>query len=44
VKLLVGSLADSPFVARIDQEEFDNAQPGVLRFDFVVTVDAAQEL
>jgi type IV pilus assembly protein PilM len=39
VKTLLAGLAESRFVRRVENERFDNTQPGILRFDFVLTVD-----
>ena len=36
LKLLLASIADSPFVAAVENEHFDSNQPGILRFDFVL--------
>ena len=36
VKTLLGSLGDSPFVAAVESEHFDNNQAGILRFDCVL--------
>jgi len=36
VKTLLGSFGDSPFVAAVENEHFDNDQPGILRFDCVL--------
>ncbi len=36
VKTLLASLADSPFVAAVEAERFDNSQPGILKFDCVL--------
>ena len=38
VKMLIARFAESPFVASVTQERFDNSQPGILRFDFTLTV------
>ena len=39
VKTLLTGLADSRFVTGVESERFDNTQPGILRFDFVLAVD-----
>jgi type IV pilus assembly protein PilM len=39
VKSLLGSLGGLPFIARVEDEKFDSAQTGVLRFSFVLAVD-----
>ncbi len=44
VKALLASIVDSPFVAAIEGERFDNAQPGILKFDFVLVADPARPL
>jgi type IV pilus assembly protein PilM len=38
VKRLVASIRESEFVAVVEQERFDNTQPGILRFDFTLVV------
>ncbi|MEO6006391.1 MAG: pilus assembly protein PilM [Opitutus sp.] len=44
VKLLIAHFADSPFVASVAQERFDNSQPGILRFDFTLIVGSNSTL
>lgn len=44
VKTLLARLVDSPFVAAVESERFDHAQPGVLKFDFVLVADPARPL
>jgi type IV pilus assembly protein PilM len=44
VKDLLTGLVELPAVSAVDEERFDNSQPGILRFDFVVVVDPAQPL
>jgi type IV pilus assembly protein PilM len=39
VKTLLTGLGDSPFVAAIERERFDNNQPGLLKFEFVLVCD-----
>ena len=39
VKALLASIVDLPFVAAIEGERFDNSQPGILKFDFVLVAD-----
>ena len=39
VKDLFADIADSPFVATIEGERFDNTRPGLLRFDFIMRTD-----
>lgn len=44
VKTLLAGLVDSPFVAGVENERFDNSQPGILKFDFVLVSDPAHPL
>ena len=44
LQTLLASLTASPFVATIADEHFDNSQPGILRFDFTLTVDPQHPL
>ena len=44
VKSLLASIVDSPFVAAVEAERFDNTQPGILKFDFVLVADPARPL
>jgi type IV pilus assembly protein PilM len=44
VKMLLGSIADSPFVAAVEAERFNNQQPGILGFDFVILVKPQRPL
>jgi type IV pilus assembly protein PilM len=44
VQALLASLVDSPFVAGIEAERFDNGQPGILKFDCVLVADPARPL
>ncbi|MBI2814415.1 MAG: pilus assembly protein PilM [Opitutae bacterium] len=44
VKALLASIVDSPFVAGVEGERFNNGQPGILQFDFVLVADAARPL
>ena len=39
VKTLLGSLGVSPFVRAVENERFDNNQPGVLRFEFTLVLN-----
>jgi type IV pilus assembly protein PilM len=39
VKTLFASFVESPFVARVESERFDNSQPGILQFDFVLVTE-----
>jgi type IV pilus assembly protein PilM len=44
VQSLLEGLAASPYVAAVESERFDNSQPGILKFDFVLVTDAARPL
>lgn len=44
VQALLAGLADSPFIAGVEGERFDNSRPGILRFDFVLVTDPAHPL
>jgi type IV pilus assembly protein PilM len=44
VKALLASIVDSPYVAAVEGERFDNTQPGILKFDFVLVTDPAHPL
>jgi type IV pilus assembly protein PilM len=44
VKKLIASFTGSPFVSSVENERFDNTQPGLLRFDFTLVVNAARPL
>ena len=44
VKTLLANIVDSPFVATVENERFDNRQPGILRFDFVLVGKPAHPL
>lgn len=44
VQALLAGLADSPFVAAVEAERFDNEQPGILKFDCVLVADPARPL
>jgi type IV pilus assembly protein PilM len=44
VKKLIASFTGSPFVATVENERFDNTQPGLLRFDFTLVVNATRPL
>ena len=44
VKKLIASFTGSPFVASVENEHFDNTQPGLLRFDFTLVVNPARPL
>ena len=36
VTTLLGSIVESPYVSAVESERFDNRQPGILHFDFVL--------
>ncbi|MBI3887399.1 MAG: hypothetical protein HY302_16960, partial [Opitutae bacterium] len=44
VKTLLANIVDSPYVAAVENERFDNRQPGILRFDFVLVGKLAHPL
>jgi len=44
VQVLLASIGDSPFLSHIEAEHFNNEQPGVLRFDFVLVVNPGRPL
>jgi type IV pilus assembly protein PilM len=44
LKVLIADIVDSPFVASVESERFDNSQAGILRFDFVLVTDPAHPL
>jgi type IV pilus assembly protein PilM len=44
VKRLIASLRESEFVSAVVDEQFDNSQPGLLRFSFTLVVDPQREL
>lgn len=44
VKALLASIVASPFVASVEGEKFDNEQPGILQFDFVLAASPARPL
>ena len=44
LQALLASLTGSPFISTIADEHFDNSQPGILRFDFTLTVDPQHPL
>jgi type IV pilus assembly protein PilM len=44
VKKLLASFAGSQFIASVENERFDNSQPGILRFDFTLVVNPAKPL
>lgn len=44
VTTLLARMADSPFVSAIENERFDNRQPGILHFDFVLVAEPGRPL
>ncbi len=44
IRGLLQLLSESPFIASVENEHFDNAQPGVLRFDFTLVLDPRRPL
>ncbi len=44
VRQLLASMADSPFVATVGGERFDNSRPGLLRFDVTLAVSSRHPL
>lgn len=44
VKALLAQLGGPPFVTAVEAEHFDNRQPGMLKFDFVLVMDAKRPL
>ena len=44
VKQLLASFKESRFIADVENERFDNTQPGILRFDFTLVVDTENPL
>lgn len=44
VTTLLGRIVESPFVTAVEGERFDNRQPGILHFDFVLVVAPARSL
>ncbi len=44
VKALLASVAASPFVGAVEATRFDNSQPGILRFDFVLVTNPQRPL
>lgn len=44
VQALLANIVDSPFVARVEGERFNNEQPGILQFDFVLVTDPTRPL
>jgi type IV pilus assembly protein PilM len=44
VKTLLASVVDSPFVGAVEAARFDNSQPGILKFDFVLVTNPQRPL
>ncbi len=44
LKVLLADMVDSPFVASVESERFDNSQAGILKFDLVLVTDPAHPL
>ena len=44
VKRLLASFGASRFIASVENERFDNSQPGILRFDFTLVVNPQRPL
>jgi type IV pilus assembly protein PilM len=44
VKTLLASFVESDFIVALEDEHFDNTQPGVLKFDFILVVNPAKPL
>lgn len=44
VKKLIAGFTGSPFITAVENERFDNTQPGLLRFDFTLVVNARRPL
>lgn len=44
VKALLAGFAGSPFIAAVEDERFDNREPGILRFDFVLVINPEHSL
>lgn len=44
VTALLGRLVESPFVSAVEGERFDNRQPGILHFDFVLVTEPDRPL
>ena len=44
VKRLLASFTGSQFIAKVENEHFDNSQNGVLRFDFTLVINPAKPL
>ncbi|MGH8020141.1 MAG: pilus assembly protein PilM, partial [Opitutaceae bacterium] len=44
VTTLLTSFVESQFIVRLENERFDNSQPGILKFEFVLVVDPERPL
>ena len=44
VRTLLNSFTESQFIVRLENERFDNSQPGVLKFDFILVVNPQRPL
>ena len=44
IRGLLQLLSQSPFIATVENEHFDNPQPGILRFDFTLVLDSRRTL
>lgn len=44
VAALLAGVVDSPYVSAVEGERFDDRQPGILRFDFVLVAEPAKPL
>lgn len=44
VTTLLGRIVQSPFVSAVESERFDNRQPGILHFDFVLVAEPTRPL
>jgi type IV pilus assembly protein PilM len=44
VKTLLASVVDSPSVGAVEAARFDNSQPGILKFDFVIVTNPQRPL
>lgn len=44
VNTLLSRMKESAFIERVENERFDNSQPGILRFDFTMVIDPAKPL
>ncbi|BET66885.1 hypothetical protein ASA1KI_18030 [Opitutales bacterium ASA1] len=44
VTTLLASFVESEFIVRLEGERFDNSQPGILKFEFILVVDPERPL